>query len=379
MSADTDRYRAAALRDFALLKPLFARNRHFWRLGNSFDTIIDYFGFVDGSEAKVFADCALDRFQRTSGHAFGDLGWWGIAALKAAQRPNLFRGVVSRFKDMAGGAWRTMADNAPRVWARADQKKYADFAPRFEGGVWNADWTENCNPLTPQDGLRGIQNTTTNGLFLVFSARLGWTGRADCQQAANRQYAFLKQWFEAKTPPDRLLAPATDGGDGVFVRERVSAYASGAPIPGYRPSLAWSGDQGLILGGLIDRMILEPTAYTELARQVRTILRGVREYLFDSGGIILPWRDRDGLGAPGGKVDDYLTGPGVFMRYLLYAYRANPDLRTFLKQVGYPEVVQANAERACDPLELGTDDDRALVLLTNNLATLTAAVVMLER
>lgn len=379
MSVDIDRYRAAASRDFASLKSLFARSGNFRHLGGSFDTVIDYFSFVGGSEAKAFAECALDRHGETSGHSFSDVGWWGIAALKAAQRPNLFPGFTNRFKDIANVAWRTMADNAPRVWARADQARYADFAPRFEGGVWNAYWTDDDNPVDPRDSLLGIQNTLTNGLFLVLSARLGWTGRADCQQAANRQYGFLKQWFEAKNPPDRLLAPTADGFDSAFVRERVSAYASGAPTHGYRPSLAWSGDQGLVLGGLIDRMILEPKAYPELVSQVRTILRGAREYVVDPDGILLPWREQDGLGAPGGDVDGYMSGPGIFMRYLLYAYRANPDLRTFLKQAGYPEIVRANAEKACDSLEVGMDDDRALVLLTNNLATLTAAVAMLKQ
>ena len=379
MSSDSDRYRAAALQGFLLLKPIFARNGNFWRLGNSFDTIIDFFGFVDSGEAKAFAGCALDRYETTGGDWFDDFGWWGIAALKASQRPNLFPGFADRFKDIAASAWRTMADNAPKVWAKADQEKYADYAPRFEGGVWNAHWTDDCNPIDPCNDLQGIQNTVTNGLFLILAARLGCIGRADCQQAANRQYAFLRQWFEVKAPAERLLAPCPDSGDGAFVRERVSVYASGAPTHAYRPSLAWSGDQGLILGGLIDRMILEPRAYAETAPLARTILRGARATLVDADGILQAWQERDGRGAPGGDVDDYMTGPSVFMRTLLYAYRANPDLKTFLQQAGYLDVVRANAEKACEPLDPGTDDDRALILLTNNLATLTAAAVMLNR
>lgn len=379
MSAETDRYRAAALHCFTLVKPIFTRNRNFWRLGHAFDTIIDFFGFIESSEAKAFAAIALDRYQSTASDRFGDFGWWGIAALKAAQRPNLFPGFTGQFKDIAAGAWRTLADNAPRVWAMADQKKYADYAPRFEGGVWNAHWTDHCNPINPCGALRGVQNTATNGLFLILSARLGSTGRADCQQAANRQYGFLRQWFEAKEPPDQLFGWTGDGVGGAFVRERVSAYASGAPTHAYRPSLAWSGDQGLILGGLIDRMILEPKAYADMVGPARAILRGARDYVLDSRGVLLPWREQDGLGAPGGEVDDYLTGPGIFMRYLLCAYRANPDFKTFLKQAGYIDVAQANAAMACDSLDAGIGDDRALILLTNQLATLTAAVVMLSR
>ena len=67
------------------------------------------------------------------------------------------------------------------------------------------------------------------------------------------------------------------------------------------------------------------------------------------------------------------------MRTLLYAYRANPDLKTFFKQAGYLDIVRANAEKALEPPDVGADDDMAMIVLTNNLATLTAAVVMLDR
>jgi hypothetical protein len=377
---ESARYRDAARQQFSRIAPIFARNGNFWRLGNAFDTIIDYFGLVDSSQARTFADPALDRYEKTRGDRFDDIGWWGIAALKAAQRPNLFPGSADRFKAVANGAWRTMADNAPKVWAKADQAKYADYAPRFEGGVWNADWTDDCNPIDPCNPFKGVQTTASNGLFLILSARLGCTGRADCQLAANRQYGFLRQWFGAKSPPDALLAPCPGGdGEAAFVRERVSAYGCGAPTHAYRPTLAWSGDQGLIVSGLIDRTVLEPKAYAETVQLARTMLRGAREYLADAGGVVQPWRERDGLGAPGGDADDYATGPGVFMRALVYVYRANPDLRMFLKQAGFLDIVRANAEKALEPPDAGADDDRALIHLANNLATLTAAVVMLRR
>ncbi len=83
----------------------------------------------------------------------------------------------------------------------------------------------------------------------------------------------------------------------------------------YRPSLAWAGDQGLIVGGLIDRTILEPKAYAETVPLARTILRGSRDTSSIPAASSSPGSERDGLGAPGGDVDDYMTGPGVFMRY----------------------------------------------------------------
>jgi hypothetical protein len=376
MSTETEKYRSAALMNFSLLKPIYGRNGNFWRLGNSFDTIVDFFDFVDSTDARVFAEYALDRYDKTKGDWFDDFGWWGIAGLKASQRPKLFPGFIDRFKEIAANSWKTMNENAPNVWAKADQKKYANYAPRFDGGCWNAYWRDDCNPINPCDGLQGVQNTVTNGLFLVLSARLGSTGRADCQQAASREYAFLKLWFDASSPPDRLLPRTPDG--GAWVRERVSAYESGIATHAYRPTLAWSGDQGLILGGLVDRMILEPKSYAEMIAIARALVTGVRGYLFRQDMILLPWRAEDGGGAPGGDDDDYMTGASVIMRYLLYAYRINADLKTSLQQAGYLDVIRVNADKACEYPDLNQGDDKALILLTNNLATLTAAVSVLN-
>jgi hypothetical protein len=376
MTAEIEKYRGAALANFSLLKPVFARNGNFWRLGNSFDTTIDFLEWIDPNEAPLFAEYALDRYHKTQGDWFDDYGWWGIASLRASQRASLFPGFADRFHDIASRSWSWMDENAPKVWAKADQVRYREFAPRFAGGVWNAYWTDKCNPITPCDGLQGIQNTVTNGLYLVLAARLA--ARADCQQAANREYAFLKNWFEAEEPPDCLLAPTGHDGNGAYVRERVSAYASSTPTWAYRESLAWSGDQGLILGGLVDRMIMEPKDYKAMLEIARRIVNGSRQYLVDQTGILLPWQETDGQGAPGGDVGDYMTGPGVFMRYLLYTWRANSDLKASLREVGYLDVVRANADRACDYPVTNKGDDEAMTLLTNNLATLTAAVVMLS-
>lgn len=380
MSADTERYRTAAREVFGLLRPVFGRSASLRQSGSAFDTIVDFFGLVDSTQAKAFAEIALERHAKTSGERLDDHAWWGVAAIKASQRRDLFPGFSDRFREIGAKAWATMNDTAPRVWAKADQRKYADFAPRFEGGVWNAAWTDDCNPITPCGSQKGIQSTTANGLYLVLAARLGCAGRMDCQQAAKREYGFLRQWFEAKTPLDPLLAPVGNGGNGAFLRERATGYASGHRAEGYRPSLALAGDQGLVLGGLVDLMILDNAFHDAAIGPAQRILSGLRECFIADDGTLLPWREKDGRGAPGGDEGDCLSGPGVLMRYLLYAYRVNPELRMAMRREGYLDLVRANAEKACAQLEIAAADDAtALAVLTNNLATLTAAVTMLNR
>jgi len=71
-------------------------SNYYWQLGHSFDTIIDYFAFIDGSDAANFSQIAQQGHQSSLGSAcwYDDFGWWGISALKAAQHPKLFKDVA---------------------------------------------------------------------------------------------------------------------------------------------------------------------------------------------------------------------------------------------------------------------------------------------
>src|ERR1035441_1108579 len=59
----------AAQRTYEDLKHVFQKGRDYWKLGHTFDTIIDYFIVTDGGdgEAAVFGKLALEQIGRAAG------------------------------------------------------------------------------------------------------------------------------------------------------------------------------------------------------------------------------------------------------------------------------------------------------------------------
>ena len=59
----------------------------FWKLGNSFDTMIDFLDTIDSGSAGEVARMAVTQLQASLGHIkggfdgawFDDFGWWSIA------------------------------------------------------------------------------------------------------------------------------------------------------------------------------------------------------------------------------------------------------------------------------------------------------------
>jgi hypothetical protein len=154
----------------------------------------------------------------------------------------------------------------------------------------------------------------------------------------------------------------------------------GAKDAAYRSDLAWTGDQGLVLSALVSRMRIVPSGsreYKQLLATARQLLAGAMDYLVDREkdprGILGPWCPDP---APGDDDNDYWTGPGIFFRSLLYAYRANSDLKRDLQQQDAQDFIRANAEWVvADPDREQSEDP--IVNQANNLATLVAAVGML--
>lgn len=271
--------------------------------------------------------------------------------------------------------------------------------------------------------LCGIQNTVTNGVYWVAAARLftersGGAAKTKVAfldklvssskqkgerflKAAKQEWAFLDKWFEGKglralgrdVQTKRLLFKYTSQETGKtheLVRERPSVYADGSDVEEYRERLIWAGDQGLILGGLVDFMIAlggpKNPKYHEFLGLTRQILDSVMDFLVTEnkqGDMqLLPYRDGDGCqsnddgecdpintdlhpcsplpdtssnppvpnpgvvpmcpkvppldpspnawGAPGRDAWDYNTGVGIYMNYLLYAFNNNTDLKAHI-------------------------------------------------
>jgi hypothetical protein len=379
----------AAQETYIRLKDVFQRSRNYWRLGQTFDTIIDYFTVIEAAEeAEAFSQLAFERYAASKGSWYDDYAWWALANLKAAERKELFGPATDTFYKYSLECWKKMAPSTA-VWEHVQaEPKLAAAKPAVPGGVWNHSYdasdTSGYNPLNPNgDTLAPYQNTVTNGLRLVLTARLT---RHDSHATSYRddmdkEYKFLQAWFTMNRPGVEPLLYLFEK-DKAVVRERISAYDSGLQLHGYRSRLAWAGDQGLIIGGLAERMEIvgkSDPSYPLMLTVVRQILAGVPDYLAVDG-LLLPWWPDPSPGAgarrPGGDPEDYRTGIAVFMRYLLCLHGLNnDDLKSDLAP--YRAFVTANARRV---LEYPSTDhqsvDAAMVALTNDLSVLTAALAM---
>jgi hypothetical protein len=169
----------------------------------------------------------------------------------------------------------------------------------------------------------------------------------------------------------------------VLVRERVSTYGVQGnegylQVCGYDDTLAWAGDQGIILGGALGMTLIgnaDDTApmFLQLAQE---IVEGVRTS--SPGDILQPW-----VTGNGGDFPDYSAGIGVFMRYLLYAYQSNNLMRHYLADSGIADFISANAATiTSDTIQqhskgwdvASNQPINPIVGLTNDLATLVAAI-----
>lgn len=416
MVDDKGKYKLEAQKIFKDFRAAFAKSENFWRLGNSFDTAIDYFEIIEATDPKAFGAYAIKAFHKFPGHWYDDYGWWGLAALRAADRPYLFPDLSGDFLSIVSKCWKffhtgdrgdmdvlcadcvTMT-GGPGVWAVSqageDAWRFVSLKPRVDGGVWNGDWrwspdqkTDKCYcvPIAGQakDALCGVQNTVTNALYLALASRLAARKDADAgiRKAADAEYNFLTKWFAVENARERLLQPI--GETASFVRERISVCDDGNDVYAYRPGLAWSGDHGLMLGGLIDYARVNSTepvlVYVQLI--AAKIVFGTQTYLNGPDDLLRPWWNPDDDNhAPGWDDDDYLTGPGVYARFLLHGYRTNTAVRTLIgTDDSCQDFLRRNAEAACGMPNAGSDpDEKLLIKLTNKLAMLIAAYAMLNK
>jgi hypothetical protein len=384
--ASTNDYRSAARDKFEALKKLYVSNDtlppnqqvSFWKLGNSFDTMIDFLDTIDASSARDVATMAVKQFkaslERLGGYDkawFDDFGWWTVATQRALQKP-FFKQDAEPLQEIRDECWLRFSHNAPFVWERCNSKDLKDYyAPAVDGGVWNAYWPGTPDTYhgprgDPSSGLAGIQNTVTNALHLMAAYRFG-------HGQAEREREFLFKWFDEKDKEKSLWWNVDKTTGAGLVRERVSHYANGFTAQGFQTDWAWTGDQGLILGFLSDAIFVavEPGRDVLIAL-AKNLLRGVSKGLVDHN-VVQNWTTTGEV--PSDDTSDYQVGAGVFWRNCLYVWKKNDiALRPFLK-AEYKEIVQASADAAANalpPLE-GT-----IETLTNQTAVLVAATEMLE-
>ena len=205
-------YADAARKKFAALCNLYGPPVSYWRLGNAFDTIIDYLENVDASAAAEVGKMVVEQYQASLDKLggcdnawFDDFGWWTIATQRGVGKPFL-GGVRNELTGFMKECWGRFSANAPYVWDRRPDGKFDDCRPAVLGGVWNEYWAGTSakypgpKGADPSKGtLEGIQNTVTNAVYLIAAQRLGRTD-PQAKAAADKEYAFLNTWLFSEEP-----------------------------------------------------------------------------------------------------------------------------------------------------------------------------------
>lgn len=409
-----NRYLQAAFDTYSRIYGGVLQNYHtYWQVGHAFDTLIDYWTVAmyppaPRADVQVFIKKYLVRgafpwSKDSTGRSpwwFDDYCWWGIASTRAGHKRDYFLEQAELFSGIAALSWEPVYRIAPHVWRNADQEGLVEYAPVFDGGVWNWIYVQkklDDIPFTdsiPNDfshsDLYPIQNTVTNGLYWVNAAKLyNATQDENFKTAATTELGFLSNWFDYGGTDSRkpLLHYFDAQRTSALVRERVGYFKSGTKVRGYDPDLYWAGDQGLILGGLVEHMKMigsSNSEYPRLLELAKHIINGVGARMQAPDGRLLPWipyTDAPDHGAPSGDYDDYSTGIAVYMRYLLAAWKENPSLRNHMTISGSLDLVRATAdyfiknpaEKRCE----GREDCKLLLFQINDLATFLAAFRML--
>lgn len=390
-------YRDAALCNFTALMCLYAKNdklstdiqASFWKLGNAFDTMIDFLEIIDASTANDVAEIAVTQLYASLGKItggfdgawFDDFGWWSVATQRAQEKPFFDSAAKDQLKGVLSECWPRFTDNAPFVWERrGTTNTFNDYGPFVNGGVWNAYWAgtpaQYPGPKdgNPSDGhLIGIQNTVTNALYLMAAHRLGRTDSAAAADAV-REHTFMFTWFDVPEEPLWWqINPET-----ALVRERVAYFANMKRAPsgdcyGFQNDWAWAGDQGLILGYLCDAIndSQYPDQRKSFLARAENLLVGAGTQLADKTTSVLQSYTQTGC-VPDGDRDDYQVGSGVFWRNALYAYKTTSDLRGVLAAPFFQGMLAASADAASKPLT----GNESFETLTNQTAVLVAATAM---
>ena len=203
--------------------------------------------------------------------------------------------------------------------------------------------------------LDGIQNTVTNALYLISAQRMADKTRAEAE------FNFLDNW---RTKLSWYHPPGTD----VLIRARVMHFKNGKLAPGFQPTWAWSGDQGLIIAGLVGA---QKPGFKD---RISELLKGAYLDLVDKNNLLLSYSSAsENRNVPQNDTEDYDTGTGVFWCNVRYAWNTNVVtdlLRPYLLWV------KQNAD-AVKPGEPGDGElVRKITTLTNQIAVLVAAVKM---
>ncbi len=214
----------------------------FWRVGNGFTTLVDYFALVEpkpkGISIANIVNHTLDVYDAHRSDTnlwYDDFSWMGVAFLQAKHFNSVLNIDPDACWQRAQACWSWMSTHATKVWDNAkNNPTWKNAEPRFPGGCWNFDFSEDslhpCDPLKGSGSgpfnVCGIQNTVTNAQFLVLSIRCFLEKKTEeYQTLARTAWKWFQNWSDTNvSDDDKLLAPPPMG-EGLLIRERVSTYA----------------------------------------------------------------------------------------------------------------------------------------------------------
>jgi hypothetical protein len=391
-----------------------------WPVGNASDTMLDYLMLV-GKYDERFISTLKNCFEEGKPAWYDDYVWPALAAMKAydSRYKHVFDGShslnssSSYFRSYAIKNWNDIFNGVPvsnsekfgtqNVWDRIQHdKEWAGVKPRFFGGTWQCDITTESDP--GKTDLGPFQVSVMNGLFLQFSGMLmelkgqfSEVKEAVTDQAGKanaKQKSFLVDWFgqssNSHNRPDfkNSLFKFSSEKDfrennieaGILVRERVSTYAGTPgnypPVNEYNPERIWIGDQGLMLGGLLNS---EPDSITDI-KLMRGIINGVINSLYKSGKTQL--KSRLGSWSNIGCPDCYNAGGGgIFMRNLLPVLMDVPEIRSeFFVPGKHLFFVNDLANQAVKgPITPEDSPQNLLFVYMDQLATLNVAIYLQQQ
>ena len=98
----------------------------FWKLGNSFDTMIDFLDTINSGSAGEVARMAVTQLQASLGHIKGGIRWGVVRRLWVVEHRYLastakaafFKPEAERLQEILDQCWPRFTSDAPCVWQR---------------------------------------------------------------------------------------------------------------------------------------------------------------------------------------------------------------------------------------------------------------------
>lgn len=350
---------------------------NFWQTGLAAQTMAETI-MLKGEQTSTFdpgafspsgiSKIAYTQFHKTFislGFWYDDYGWWGNTALTIQSIQGLSAADKAQWLSIAKQNWEAMKNGA-MVWERYLVLSFHPnmaYKPKYVGGIWNNDISVSggCSPGAG-NGLCGIQNTATNGLFNLLSK--GLASIEPCVNvssifqpskylaASYDEDNFLENWFYYAHDPLLYKFQLNTKTAVTLIHERVPATFD----PFYKPHLIWTGDQGLIMVGLVENLNKYRSGsiqYKHLLKLIESIIDSVAETLVvqptNTTYQLLPWKQditstsSTPGDAPGTDGPDYNIGVAAFLTNLITAYESNADLQNYINNSQWPAIIKGFA------------------------------------